>query len=70
MTYREILEKLAKQSFEKFVNYIRENKNLYDMVEESEDEETIIEVFYIGEYEEDFLGRVYFDNNGIFLGTD
>lgn len=70
MTYRENLERLAKQSFERFINYIREDKNLYDMVEESEDEETIIEVFYMGEDEEEFLGRFYFNDNGELLRID
>jgi len=70
MTYRENLERLAKQSFERFINYIRDDKNLYDMVEESEDEETIIEVFYMGEDEEEFLGRFYFNDNGELLRID
>lgn len=70
MTYREELEKKAKENFESFVRYIREDRNLYDTVEESEDEETIIEVFYMGEDEEEFLGRYYFNDNGEYLGTD
>lgn len=70
MTYREELEKKAKENFESFVRYIREDKNLYDTVEESEDEETMIEVFYMGEDEEEFLGRYYFNDNGEYLGTD
>lgn len=70
MTYRDELEKRAKQSFERFSTYIREDKNLYDMVEESEDEETVVEVFYMGEDEEEFIGRYYFNDNGEYLKMD
>ena len=70
MTYSEELEKLAKKSFEQFIRYIRENRNLYDTVEESEDEETVIEVLYWGEDEEEFIGRFYFNDKGEYLGRD
>lgn len=66
MTYRDELGKKAKQSFDTFMNYINENCHLITNVDEEENN-TVIEVIYWEENNEDFIGRYYFDENGNFL---
>lgn len=70
MTYREELEQKAKQSFELFMICINDYSHLYTETEEDEDNNTIIEVIYFDNDDEEFIGRFYFDENGKFLGTD
>lgn len=64
--YRKELEKRAKQSFDKFMNYIEENSHLITNVDE-EDDNTVIEVIYWEENNEDLVGRFYFNEDGDFL---
>lgn len=64
--YRKELERRAKQSFEKFMNYIEENSHLITNVDE-EDDNTVIEVIYWEENNEDFIGKFYFNEDGDFL---
>ena len=64
--YRKELEKRAKQSFDKFMNYIEENSHLITNVDE-ENDNTVIEVIYWEENNEDLVGRFYFNEDGDFL---
>ena len=67
--YRKELEKRAKQSFDKFMNYIDENSHLITNVDE-EDDNTVIEVIYWEENNEDLIGRFYFNEDGDFLKVE
>lgn len=69
MVYKEELEKRAKQSFDKFMNYIDEQANLL-VNEDEEDNMTMIEVTYWGEQEEDLVGRFYFNDDGEFIKVE
>lgn len=69
MTYRDELEKKAKQSFGRFMNYIEENSHLITNVDEEENN-TVIEVVYWEENNEDFIGRFYFNEDGDFLKVE
>lgn len=69
MSYFEELEKRAKQSFSKFMNYIDEQSNLL-VNEDEEDNMTMIEVTYWGEQEEDLVGRFYFNDDGEFIKAE
>lgn len=66
MTYRDELEKKAKQSFDRFMNYIEENSHLTTNVDEEENN-TVVEVIFWEENNEDFIGRFYFNEDGDFL---
>lgn len=66
MTYRDELEKKAKQSFDRFMNYIEENSHLITNVDEEENN-TVVEVIFWEENNEDFIGRFYFNEDGDFL---
>lgn len=71
MTYFEELEKLAKMSFEKFMLYISEHRNLYTKEDETEKGNTEIEVTDIDEdFNEELIGRFYFDDDGKFIGSE
>ena len=67
--YRKELEKRAKQSFDKFMNYIEENSHLITNVDE-ENDNTVIEVIYWEENNEDFIGRFYFNEDGDFIKAE
>lgn len=67
--YRKELERRAKQSFDKFMNYIEENSHLITNVDE-EDDNTVIEVIYWEENNEDFIGRFYFNEDGDFIKAE
>ena len=67
--YRKELERRAKQSFDKFMNYIEENSHLITNVDE-EDNNTVIEVIYWEENNEDFIGRFYFNDDGDFIKAE
>ena len=69
MTYSEELEKRAKRGFEYFMIYIDEHSHLLTEVDE-EDGDTVVEVTYWGDDEEDFIGRYYFNDNGEYLKMD
>lgn len=69
MVYKEELEKRAKQSFDKLMNYIDEQANLL-VNEDEEDNMTMIEVTYWGEQEEDLVGRFYFNDDGEFIKVE
>ena len=72
MTYFEELEKLAKISFEQFMLYINEHRNLYIKEDETEEGNTEIEVTDIDDedFNEELIGRFYFDNDGKFIGSE
>lgn len=71
MTYFEELEKLAKISFEQFMLYINEHRNLYIKEDETEEGNTEIEVTDIDEdFNEELIGRFYFDDDGKFIGSE
>lgn len=71
MTYFEELEKLAKMSFEQFMLYINEHRNLYTKEDETEEGNTEIEVTDIDEdFNEELIGRFYFDDDGKFIGSE
>lgn len=69
MTYRDELEKQAKRGFEYFMIYIDEHSHLLTEVDE-EDGNTVVEVTYWGDDEEEFIGRYYFNDNGEYLKMD
>lgn len=71
MTYFEELKKLAKMSFEQFMLYINEHRNLYIKEDETEEGNTEIEVTDIDEdFNEELIGRFYFDDDGKFIGSE
>lgn len=72
MTYFEELEKLAKISFEQFMLYINEHRNLYIKEDETEEGNTEIEVTDIDDedFNEELIGRFYFDDDGKFIGSE
>ena len=71
MTYFEKLEKLAKMSFEQFMLYINEHRNLYTKEDETEEGNTEIEVTDIDEdFNEELIGRFYFNDDGEFIGSE
>lgn len=72
MTYFEELEKLAKISFEQFMLYINEHRNLYIKEDETEEGNTEIEVTDIDDedFNEELIGRFYFDDYGKFIGSE
>lgn len=69
MGYFEDLDKLAKESFEKFMLYIDEHRNLLVNTSEDEDDNTEIEVTYYDfeNGDEELIGRFYFDENGDYI---
>ena len=71
MTYFEKLERLAQISFEQFMLYINEHRNLYIKEDETEEGNTEIEVTDIDEdFNEELIGRFYFDDDGKFIGSE
>lgn len=69
MEYFKDLDKLAKESFEKFMLYIDEHRNLLVNTSEDEDDNTEIEVTYYNfeNGDEELIGRFYFDENGDYI---
>lgn len=69
MEYFKDLDMLAKKSFEKFMLYIDEHKNLFVNTSEDEDDNTEIEVTYYDfeNGDEELIGRFYFDENGDYI---
>lgn len=69
MEYFKDLDKLAKESFEKFMLYIDEHRNLLVNTSEDEDNNTEIEVTYYDfeNGDEELIGRFYFDENGDYI---
>ena len=64
------LEKLAKISYDKFIEHICEDNHLYINKEELENGNTEIEVFYIDENNKDLVGRFYFNQDEEFVGVE
>lgn len=69
MEYFKDLDMLAKKSFEKFMLYIDEHKNLLVNTSEDENDNTEIEVTYYDfeNGDEELIGRFYFDENGDYI---
>lgn len=69
MEYFKDLDMLAKKSFEKFMLYIDEHRNLLVNTSEDEDDNTEIEVTYYDfeNGDEELIGRFYFDENGDYI---
>ncbi len=68
MGYCKDLERLAKVSFEKFMLYIDEHRNLFINTNEDENDNTEIEVTDIdNDGNEELIGRFYFDENGDYI---
>lgn len=69
MEYFKDLDRLAKISFEKFMLYIDEHRNLLVNTSEDEDNNTEIEVTYYDfeNGDEELIGRFYFDENGDYI---
>lgn len=69
MEYFKDLDRLAKKSFEKFMLYIDEHRNLLVNTSEDEDDNTEIEVTYYDfeNGDEELIGRFYFDENGDYI---
>lgn len=68
MEYFKDLDRLAKISFEKFMLYIDEHRNLFINTNEDENDNTEIEVTDINDDgNEELIGRFYFDENGDYI---
>lgn len=68
MEYFKDLDRLAKISFEKFMLYIDEHRNLFINTNEDENDNTEIEVTDIDDDgNEELIGRFYFDENGDYI---
>lgn len=72
MGYAEELEKLAKESFEKFMNYIDEHTNLLTETDEDENGNTMV---IVTNWEDDgnnenYIGTYIFDEDGNFLSME
>lgn len=68
MGYFKDLDRLAKISFEKFMLYIDEHRNLFINTNEDENDNTEIEVTDIDDDgNEELIGRFYFDENGDYI---
>lgn len=68
MEYFKDLDRLAKISFEKFMLYIDEHRNLFINTNEDENDNTEIEVTDIDDDgNEELIGKFYFDENGDYI---
>lgn len=68
MEYFKDLDRLAKISFEKFMLYIDEHRNLFINTNEDENDNTEIEITDIDDDgNEELIGRFYFDKNGDYI---
>lgn len=68
MEYFKDLDRLAKESFEKFMLYIDEHRNLFINTNEDENDNTEIEITDIDDDgDEELIGRFYFDENGDYI---
>lgn len=68
MEYFKDLDRLAKISFEKFMLYIDEHRDLFINTNEDENDNTEIEVTDIDDDgNEELIGRFYFDENGDYI---
>lgn len=71
MGYFGRLKKLAKESFDSFMRYIDEHKNLYSYNKKTDEGDTEIEVVDVDEnFNEELIGRFYFNEDEDFLGND
>lgn len=70
MTVEQILERVAKKSYNEFMNYIDSCRDLIFNEEIVDDDDTVeVEVFILDDDEgEDFIGRYTFDENGCYIG--
>lgn len=68
MNYYDILEKKAKLGFERFINFIREDKNLLYNIDETEDDETEVSVeIFDDDMGTELVGTYIFNDNGDFI---
>ncbi len=77
MNYEKILRQEAERSFENFINFIRDDKNLlytindqeddFEDLDELEDETEVVVMIFDKDEGTDILGTYYFDNTGRFI---
>ena len=68
MNYDDLLREKTKLGFERFINFIREDKNLLYDIDETEDDETEVnvEIFDV-DIGTELIGTYIFNNNGDFI---
>lgn len=77
MNYEKILRQEAERSFENFINFIRDDKNLlytindqeddFEDLDELEDETEVVVMIFDKDEGTDILGTYYFDDIGRFI---
>ena len=65
MNYDDLLRGKTKLGFERFINFIREDKNLLYNIDETEDDETEVNVeIFDDDMGTELIGTYIFNNNG------
>lgn len=68
MNYDDLLREKTKLGFERFVNFIREDKNLLYDIDETEYDETEVNVeIFDDDMGTELIGTYIFNNNGEFI---
>lgn len=68
MNYDDLLREKTKLGFERFINFIREDKNLLYDIDETEDDETEVNVeIFDDDMGTELIGTYIFNNNGEFI---
>lgn len=68
MNYDDLLREKTKLGFERFINFIREDKNLFYDIDETEDDETEVNVeIFDDDMGTELIGTYIFNNNGVFV---
>lgn len=69
MNYDDLLREKTKLGFERFINFIREDKNLLYDIDETENDETEVNVeIFDDDMGTELIGTYIFNNNGDFIG--
>ena len=68
MNYDDLLREKTKLGFERFINFIREDKNLLYDIDETEDDETEVNVeIFDDDMGTELIGTYIFNNNAKFI---
>ena len=68
MNYDDLLREKTKLGFERFINFVREDKNLLYDIDETEDDETEVNVeIFDDDMSTELIGAYIFNNNGDFI---
>lgn len=70
MGYSEKLKELAKKSYNRFINYIRNQRHLLTDENEDENGDIVVIVTYFEENNEDYIGTYIFNEDEELIGWE